>query len=86
MHTGSRLFWKLIKGGQLSYRERKLLTRAVVDTSRLVPFTVFAVIPFSEFALPFVLKVAFSLPPHPEIPQFPALHLHLRNDEGGNPA
>ncbi|KAK8801070.1 hypothetical protein WA588_001896 [Blastocystis sp. NMH] len=56
VHTGSRLFWKLIKGGQLSYRERKLLTRAVVDTSRLVPFTVFAVIPFSEFALPFVLK------------------------------
>lgn len=58
--TGSHLFWKLICGGQLSYREKQQLSKAVSDTSRLVPFTVFAVIPFSELALPFVLKVGVN--------------------------
>ena len=58
LHSGSRLFWKYITGGQLSYREKMQLNRAVSDTSRLVPFTIFAIIPFSEFALPFVIKVA----------------------------
>ncbi|KAK8820577.1 hypothetical protein WA577_006637, partial [Blastocystis sp. JDR] len=56
LHSGSRLFWKYITGGQLSYREKMQLNRAVSDTSRLVPFTIFAIIPFSEFALPFVIK------------------------------
>lgn len=32
-----------------------------------------------------LLRVRTALRPQ-EIPQFPALHLHLRNDEGGNPA
>lgn len=56
LHSGSRLFWKYITGRQLSYREKMQLNRAVSDTSRLVPFTIFAIIPFSEFALPFVIK------------------------------
>lgn len=57
LRTGTHLFWKMIRGGQLTYREKRQLAHAVSDTSRLVPFTVFAIIPFSEFALPFVLKV-----------------------------
>lgn len=62
------------------------MTRAVVDTSRLIPFTVFAVIPFSEFALPFVLKVWFPPLFIPEIPQLSAVDVHVGVDEGGNPA
>ena len=60
LHSGSSLFWKYITGGQLSYREKKQLNRAVNDTSRLVPFTIFAIIPFSELALPFVIKVVLA--------------------------
>ena len=60
LHLGSKLFWKMICGGQLSYREKKQLSSAVSDTTRLVPFTIFAIIPFSEFALPFVLKVVLD--------------------------
>lgn len=82
VNTGSRLFWKLIKGGQLSYREKKQLSRAVNDTSRLIPFTIFAIIPFSELTLPFVLKVGFHCDSNTEIPQFPPLDLHLRGQKG----
>lgn len=32
------------------------LNRAVSDTAGWCPFTIFAIIPFSEFALPFVIK------------------------------
>ena len=77
VNTGSRLFWKLIKGGQLSYREKKQLSRAVNDTSRLIPFTIFAIIPFSELTLPFVLKVATHSLFEVEIPELLALDLHL---------
>ena len=77
VNTGSRLFWKLITGGQLSYREKKQLNRAVTDTSRLIPFTIFAIIPFSELALPFVLTVFPSFSSIPEIPQFPPFDVHF---------
>jgi LETM1 and EF-hand domain-containing protein 1, mitochondrial len=41
----------------LTRRERKQLLRTVSDLFRLVPFSMFLIIPFMEFALPFALRI-----------------------------
>ena len=52
-----RLIRRITRGHALSRRERRLLTRTFVDLLRLVPFSVFVIVPFLEFTLPFVLKL-----------------------------
>ncbi|EFX77361.1 hypothetical protein DAPPUDRAFT_106229 [Daphnia pulex] len=49
--------WRLLKGDSLSRREKKQLVRTSVDVFRLVPFSVFVIVPFMEFTLPFFLKL-----------------------------
>jgi len=41
----------------LTRRERKQLLRTTADLFRLVPMSMFVLIPFMEFALPFALKI-----------------------------
>lgn len=54
--TGSKLIIKLLKGNILTRREKKQLTRATSDLLRMIPFSVFIIVPFMEFTLPFFLK------------------------------
>lgn len=50
------LIKRILNGKSLSRREYRLLTRTVGDMFRLVPFSVFIIIPFMEFLLPFFIK------------------------------
>lgn len=52
-----RIVKRLIKGKTLSRRERNFLIGTGSDLARLVPFSLFLLIPFMEFALPFALKL-----------------------------
>lgn len=52
----SRLLWKLLNGTSLSRREHKQLVRTSSDVFRLVPFSVFIIVPFMELLLPVFLK------------------------------
>lgn len=52
----SGLVWRILNGKTLSRREYRLLTRTVGDLFRLVPFSVFIIVPFMEFLLPFFIK------------------------------
>lgn len=67
-YMGSKLLWadirtarhimaRTLRGSTLSRRERKQLIRTATDVFRLVPMSVFVLIPFMEFALPFALKI-----------------------------
>jgi len=55
--TARNLLKKTLQGSTLTRRERKQLLRTVSDLFRLVPMSMFLIIPFMEFALPFALKV-----------------------------
>ena len=55
--TARNLLQKTLQGSTLTRRERKQLLRTVSDLFRLVPMSMFLVIPFMEFALPFALKL-----------------------------
>lgn len=57
MRIASGLTLKLLRGKQLSRRERKQLTRTAADVFRLVPMLVFVIVPFMEFLLPVALKL-----------------------------
>lgn len=50
------LVWRLLNGKSLSRREHRLLIRTVGDLFRLVPFSVFIIVPFMELLLPFFIK------------------------------
>lgn len=51
-----RLLNQILKGKELTRRERKQLLRTSADLFRLVPFIVIVIVPFAEFALPFLLR------------------------------
>lgn len=53
----SKLLLKLINGKEISRREQRQLTRTTSDILKLVPFSVFIVVPFMEFLIPILLKV-----------------------------
>jgi LETM1 and EF-hand domain-containing protein 1, mitochondrial len=52
-----RLLKQVLQGHTLSRRERKQFTRTAADLFRLVPFSVFVIVPFLEFTLPIFLKL-----------------------------
>lgn len=56
VRVSSGLVWRILKGKTLTRREYRLLKRTVGDLFRLVPFSVFIVVPFMEFLLPFFIK------------------------------
>jgi LETM1 and EF-hand domain-containing protein 1, mitochondrial len=57
------LVGRTLSGTSLTRRERKQLLRTVTDLFRLVPFSMFVLIPFMEFTLPFVLRIFPNLLP-----------------------
>lgn len=61
--TARKLVGKTLQGSALTRRERKQLLRTVSDLFRLVPFSMFIIIPFMEFALPFALRLFPNLLP-----------------------
>ncbi|KAK2748350.1 hypothetical protein FQN57_001008 [Myotisia sp. PD_48] len=59
----SKLALKMAAGYELSRRENRQLQRTVRDMARLVPFSVFIIIPFAELLLPVALKLFPNLLP-----------------------
>ncbi|KAG0154357.1 hypothetical protein PDIDSM_1737 [Penicillium digitatum] len=53
----SRLALKMAGGYELSRREHRQLQRTTKDLGRLVPFSVFLIVPFAELLLPVALKL-----------------------------
>ena len=53
----SKLALKMAAGHELTRRENRQLQRTVQDMGRLVPFSVFVIVPFAELLLPFVLRI-----------------------------
>ncbi|CAG2103897.1 unnamed protein product, partial [Medioppia subpectinata] len=54
--VGSRLVYKVLNGEDLTRREHRQLVRTTSDVFRLVPFSVFVIVPFMELLLPVFLK------------------------------
>lgn len=52
-----RYLWKLLNGQSLTRREHRLLIRTTSDLFRLVPFSVFIIVPFMELLLPLAIKL-----------------------------
>jgi len=57
VRTARKIFSRTLSGSSLTRRERKQLLRTTADLFRLVPMSMFVLIPFMEFALPFALKI-----------------------------
>jgi len=57
VRTARQIVGRTLHGTPLTRRERKQLLRTVTDVFRLVPMSIFVLIPFMEFALPLALKV-----------------------------
>lgn len=59
----SRLALKMAAGYELTRREHRQLQRTVQDIGRLVPFSVFVIVPFAELLLPVALRLFPNLLP-----------------------
>ncbi|KUJ24612.1 LETM1-domain-containing protein [Mollisia scopiformis] len=57
VRISTRLAVKMAAGYELSRREHRQLQRTVQDIARLVPFSVFVLVPFAELLLPVALKL-----------------------------
>lgn len=55
--VSSKVLKRIAHGKQISRRERNFIVKTGVDLARLVPFSLFLVIPLAEFALPFALRL-----------------------------
>jgi LETM1 and EF-hand domain-containing protein 1, mitochondrial len=52
-----RVVRKISQGKEITRRERNFVVQTGVDLARLVPFSLFLIIPAAEFALPFALRL-----------------------------
>ncbi|KAG8863085.1 hypothetical protein FRB96_009265 [Tulasnella sp. 330] len=52
-----RLLLKLMRGANLTRRETRQLRRTTTDLLRLIPFSVFVIVPFMELLLPVAIKL-----------------------------
>ncbi|OTB05639.1 hypothetical protein M426DRAFT_21672 [Hypoxylon sp. CI-4A] len=59
----SKLALKMAAGYELTRRENRQLQRTVQDLGRLVPFSVFVIVPFAEALLPIALRLFPNLLP-----------------------
>ena len=59
----TKLAVKMAAGYELSRRENRQLQRTVQDLGRLVPFSVFVIVPFAELLLPIALRLFPNLLP-----------------------
>ncbi|XP_064112867.1 mitochondrial proton/calcium exchanger protein-like isoform X2 [Macrobrachium nipponense] len=53
----TKYVWRIVNGESLSRREHRQLVRTTADLFRLLPFSVFIIVPFMEFLLPVALKL-----------------------------
>lgn len=63
LKTARSLVRRTLRGSSLTRRERQQLLRTISDLFRLIPFSMFIIIPMMEFALPFALKIFPNLLP-----------------------
>lgn len=56
INVARKLLWKVLNGKSLTRREHMLLIRTTGDVFRLVPFSVFVIVPFMELLLPVFIK------------------------------
>ncbi|KAI9682896.1 MAG: LETM1 domain-containing protein mdm28, mitochondrial [Trizodia sp. TS-e1964] len=63
IRISTKLALKMAAGYELSRRENRQLQRTVQDIGRLVPFSVFVLVPFAELLLPVALKLFPNLLP-----------------------
>lgn len=61
--VSTKLLFKLASGYGLSRRESNQLQRTIVDVARLIPFSMFLIVPFAELLLPVALKIFPNLLP-----------------------
>jgi LETM1 and EF-hand domain-containing protein 1 len=59
----TRIMVRVQKGQAITRRERLLLEKATIDLLRLIPFSVFIIVPFGEALLPVALKMFPGLIP-----------------------
>lgn len=52
-----KYLWKILNGQSLSRREHRLMVRTTSDLFRLLPFSVFIIVPFMELLLPVAIKL-----------------------------
>lgn len=57
MNVARKLMMKVLRGKSLTRREYRLLVRTTGDMFRLVPFSVFIIVPFMEILLPVFIKL-----------------------------
>uniref|UniRef100_A0A182Q837 Mitochondrial proton/calcium exchanger protein n=1 Tax=Anopheles farauti TaxID=69004 RepID=A0A182Q837_9DIPT len=57
INISRKLLWRVLNGKTLTRREHKLLIRTTSDLFRLVPFSVFIIVPFMELLLPLAIKL-----------------------------
>ncbi|KAL5288381.1 LETM1 family protein [Megaselia abdita] len=56
INISRKLIWRVLNGNKLTRRENRLLLRTTSDLFRLVPFSLFIIIPFMELLLPVFIK------------------------------
>ena len=57
IRTAKNLIMKTTQGNILTRREKRQLKRTFIDTLRIIPFSVFIIVPFMELLLPVALKL-----------------------------
>lgn len=57
MKVSAKLIWRVLHGNELTRREHKLLVKTTGNMFRLIPFSVFIVVPFMELLLPVFIKL-----------------------------
>ncbi|XP_020293379.1 LETM1 domain-containing protein LETM2, mitochondrial [Pseudomyrmex gracilis] len=57
MKVSAKLIWRILHGKELSRREHRLLVKTTGNMFRLIPFSVFIIVPFMEFLLPVAIKL-----------------------------
>ncbi|XP_053691633.1 mitochondrial proton/calcium exchanger protein isoform X2 [Sabethes cyaneus] len=57
INISRKLLWRVLNGKTLTRREHRLLVRTTSDLFRLLPFSVFIIVPFMELLLPLAIKL-----------------------------
>ncbi|XP_014205667.1 mitochondrial proton/calcium exchanger protein [Copidosoma floridanum] len=63
MKVSGKLICRILQGYELNRREHRLLIKTTGDMFRLIPFSVFIIVPFMEFLLPLAIKLFPGLLP-----------------------
>ena len=57
VNTASNILGRLAQGHSMTRRERIQLVKTTLDIFRLIPFSIFVIVPFMELLLPVFLKI-----------------------------